>query len=269
MLAEEPVERPQRAVLLDRLVGVAGEDVARVRVADGQRVGAGVRPPVDAVAGPELAFVVSGPHLAGRVGHERTGTGVGREASAPPRLDEPVPLEDRSHSRGRWQRRVGIPLGDPREELARPPRRVLAPGLDDERLDLGRSLGVLSMPDAGLVVECIDASSAKPGEPLVAGLTADAESLAQLGHGVEALGVEGDEACALGHGSGVGPRHGGKRLCRGERICHPCARSGVLPMCPVHTLGAANSPLHADEEVTVLALIRRRCILPLLLVAVP
>ena len=82
-------------------------------------------------------------------------------------------------------------------------------GVHDQGLDLRRGPGVLRVPDAGPVVERVEAAAAVAGEPLVAGLTGDAEPLAQLGHGVEVLGVEGGEAGALGHGAGVGPGHGG------------------------------------------------------------
>lgn len=114
------------------------------------------------------------------------------------------------------------------------PTTVLLPGRHDESLDPGRRLRVLSVAGGRPVRERVGPTLGVAGDPLVRGLAGDAGAGGELGDGVEAVRVEGDDAGSLEHGVGDGPGHGvvGKPCRVNEDVtpvpglkCHPSDRS--------------------------------------------
>jgi hypothetical protein len=173
---------------------LAGEQVTRVLVGKGQRVA------VAAVTGAKMTLEVGGPEIIG------TGGGWGHDSRVEVRpasaslLDQTEPREQIASGAGSGQGDVGVAWCKPVEDLAWSPAGVGAPRGADE---LGRSGGnaMRTVPrGTAEVVQCSPAAFLEATEPLVARLAADAVALAELGHGVQAAPVIGDEAFTLFHG---------------------------------------------------------------------
>ncbi len=242
---EEPLELRLRPVLLDRRQARAAEHVARVRVGHRQGVA------VEAVERLELALEVGAPDLVRSGGSQRHRPRMPRRAPPSAWLDQTMALEDGPDRRGHRQHEGGVTRGEVVEELAWPPPWVRLPAGDEESLHLRRGLVGARLRGAVLISKAVEAALLEAAEPLVAGLAADVEASAELGHGVEALLMGEDEAGAFGHGAGLYPGHSASGLVMdyaGERICYPCCRSEVLPMYPVRTPKRANPPLQADPR---------------------
>lgn len=101
------------------------------------------------------------------------------------------------------------------------------PGLDEEGLHLGWGLPGLLVSGMAAVGERLGSAFAVASEPFVDGGAGDAEAVGELGDGVEALGVEGDEASALDHGVGRGKGHRLRIERFEEEPCKLSARSEV------------------------------------------
>ena len=184
-------------------------------VTDGERVAE------LAITGAELALVVGRPDGIWLLSHERRRAGVLRGPARATLLGQPVAVEKSADCRRGRERNVRVPLGEVEQELAWPPRRVGHAAGDEEGLDVRGRLARLSARDPGPVGECLGATVAVAGDPLVDGGPGDAEPAGELGDGVESVEVGGDEAGALHGGVSRGEGH---RLREGEP-CKPCARS--------------------------------------------
>lgn len=137
---------------------------------------------------------------------------MGRAALSATRLDKPLTLQNISD--GAWSREADIrmPRGQIVQELERAPARMRLSGFDYELLDRFRRLvrAVIRGPRA--VAQAFDALLTVATQPLVAGLTADTKSLAELGHREKPFLPGKNEFMAFGHGIGLSPRHGSSRL---------------------------------------------------------
>src|SRR5213594_4751668 len=130
-VAEESVEHEPAVLRADRRQGVTGEQIAAVLVGD--REGIAVR----AVAGAEVALEVRGPHVVRPRGNElgRARMLPGSAAAAPPHESPAVQEIARRTRCGQLEPRAVV--GEPYEQLAGTPARVLPPRLDDRRRDGG------------------------------------------------------------------------------------------------------------------------------------
>jgi len=87
-------------------------------------------------------------------------------------------------------------------------------------------------------------------EPLVARLAAHAVARTELGHGVVATLVIGDELQALVHGCSLQPGHPTPRERAAlELECHPSSRKNLLPINPVCTCAPHNESLHSTSAI--------------------
>ena len=163
VLTEEPLKLPVGGVLLDRYQSVAGEDEARVGVADRQRVAE------LAVAHAKLAFVVGGPDGVGHLGHERCRAGMLRRAALALRLRQAIALKDGGGRADGWPFDAGVPTSEVRKELACAPGRVCPPGLDEERFSFARRLRVLGQTRPAAIRQSLGPSVTEALDPLVDG----------------------------------------------------------------------------------------------------
>jgi hypothetical protein len=195
--AEGALEDGPRTARLDVGQGATGEQIARVLVANRERIAP------DPVPGGELPFEIGGPQVVGGRGDRRHHTRMLMGAAAPALLDHALADEEiphRAHRGPRFLRDLRMPRPEPVQELARPPVRMLAARLDQEvghfRVDAVGTMmrgvaAILQAPPALLVIA---------GQPLVAGLATDAVAGSQLRSGVQTAPIVGDEAFALLHG---------------------------------------------------------------------
>src|SRR5437870_6944230 len=228
-VAEEPVEHEPAVLGADRRQGVTGEQIAAMLVGD--REGVAVR----AIAGAEVALEVRGPHVVRSRGNElgRARMLPGSAAAAPPHESPAVQEIARRTRCGQLEPRAVV--GEPYEQLAGTPARVLPPRLDDRRRDGGGDAVRTAMRRAASFCEPGNADVRIAREPLVARLVANAVPGAQLGHRVQPPIPVRDEVQPFLHGVRLRPRHAHLPVGSLEE-CHPCCRSDLLPMYPVCTV---------------------------------
>src|SRR5438445_5423948 len=227
-VAEEPIEHEPALLGADRRQGVTGEQIAAVLVGDRQGIA------VRAIAGAEVALEVRGPHVVRPRGNEfgRARMLPGSAAAAPPHESPAVQEIARRTCCGQLEPRAAV--GEPYEQLAGTPARVLPPRLDDRRRDGGGDAVRTAMRRAASFCEPGNADVRIAREPLVARLAANAVPGAQLGHRVQPPIPVRDEVQPFLHGIRLRPRHAHLPVGSLEE-CHPCCRSDLLPMYPVCT----------------------------------
>jgi hypothetical protein len=252
------LEHGPRPSALDVGEAPTGEEVAGVLVADRERIAP------HPVLGGELPFELRRPEIVGGGGVRGHDAGMlmGPPPAAP--LDQALPGEqiaDGAHGGPGGVGDLGMPRGQPVEQLARTPVRMGSPRLAQEvgeflanamRAVLRRMAPITQAASALLVVT---------GEPLVTGLATDAVAGARLRSGVQTAPIVGEEAFALVHGCRLQPGHRPTFLPRVGRAvypeCHPSSRFGVLPINPVCTQPRANA---RSERTGAFAGLRFTCL---------
>ncbi len=184
VVVEEALEVPKGRVLLNRGQALAGQYVARVRVADRQRIA------VASVAGFELPLVVSRPNLVGGRGRQRCGAGVLGRSSLSACSGQAVAFEDGPGGRGCRELDVGVAPCEVGQQLLGSPTRVGSAGLDDQGLDLRRCLVGLAVGCMAAVSEGLSSPVSVSLDPGVDGGPGDAEASGQFSDGEEAVLVE-------------------------------------------------------------------------------
>src|SRR5437667_9622327 len=156
----------------------------------------------------------------------------GSAAAAPPHESPAVQEIARRTRCGQLEPRAVV--GEPYEQLAGTPARVLRPRLDDRGRDGGGDAVRTAMRRAASFCEPGNADVRIAREPLVARLAANAVPGAQLGHRVQPPIPVRDEVQPFLHGVRLRPRHAHLPV-GGLEECHPCCRSDLLPIYPVCT----------------------------------
>jgi hypothetical protein len=174
--AEDPLEILLRRDGRRRELRSAAEQVSAEAVGHGQGVA------VKAVASLELALEVGRPELVGIGALGGGPAGVREVASAAAILDQPQAFEDVTGGAGRGKPQVGLPPGQPQNQLAGTPVRVLLSSLGQGFHDL-RISSMRAMPRRPTsVLQPRHSILPKPPKPLVPGHPADPVALTQLRH---------------------------------------------------------------------------------------
>lgn len=196
-LPEGPLEDGTDALALDGEQPPAGQQIAGVLIADGER-----KAP-HGIPRRELAFEIGGPQIVGcrrDWGHH---TGVPMRPPAAPPLDQARPGEQVARSAdgrpGRF-RDLWVPRSEPGQQLARPPIRMRPPRctqqLGDRRGDAVRAV----MRDMAAILQARLPLLVVTVQPFVARLPADSISGAEFCPRVESKPIVGDKASAEFHG---------------------------------------------------------------------
>lgn len=192
-IAEEELEDGKGIVVAGRQESLAGEQVPAEAVGNGQGIA------VQAVPGPEVSFEIGGPDFIGfRHGGERP-AGMADLATPARRGDQPVSFEDVAGRADGGQFPVGVAFSNKLEEFFGSHIGMSPPGLEDRVADLRRGGMGTTMRTMRPLDESFGALLFVPIDPLVAGFSADAEAVAQIGHGKQVQGMVGDEANSFVH----------------------------------------------------------------------
>jgi hypothetical protein len=143
-----------------------------------------------------------------------------------------VPHEHQLDRRRRRKMQPRRPVAKPSDDLPRSPGRMLLANGEHSSLDLERSAPSLRLPGARHVEQAARAVFLEPGAHLVSRLPADPELAAQVADPFAAK-PSLHEFQTFRHRVAHFPGH--VHLPHVPSVCHPCARSTLLPMCPVRT----------------------------------
>src|SRR5918996_1288925 len=212
--------------LLNRLAFLVGQSFqtqvkARVIVQDGQCMSR-------ATQRGQRSFKIHLPKTIGHLTFEALPVGLGLTG-----LDQSVTMKERCNRTTRGQR---FPLSlKQTANLACPPARV---ALAQTQYDLLSGLGQLSrtvLRAARLIRQSFHPLLSVSTQPLVAGLSTDAVTLAQLCKAHRSLLRQSHKLLAQRHETNNAPRHAVLPLASSGRIM-PVVMEKVLPMSPVHLL---------------------------------
>ena len=194
VFAKHALEDGSDPVAFRREQPVAGQQIARVLVGDRQGVA------IDPVARAEVPFEVGRPQIVGVGRPHRHDARVLVSAPAATFLHQPAAGEkisggaDRGHVHGR------MPRPQPRQQLGRPPTRMLAPRGADHGRHVLRDPMRAGMRRAAPIEQALAAAFVEALEPLVARLPADGVPRAELAHRVQAPLMLANEPLSLVHG---------------------------------------------------------------------
>ena len=200
-LAKEPLEDRLRLGRAYRAERGAAQQVARVLIRNGQRI------TVLPVAGPELPLEVGRPQIIGGLRDRARRPGMVPMVPAPSGLNQAAAPEQVARRAGGRPFHFGPTLGQPHQQLAGTPVRMLAPRLHDRcrhfRVQpMGAAMGrAAPLEEPGRTAHVI------PIAPFVAGPPTDAVALTQFRHRVEASFRVRHEAHPLLHRFRLRPGH--------------------------------------------------------------
>src|SRR5712692_668695 len=229
ILAKRRLEQWAHVALVRR-----GDDLTSQQKPTGmitERKGGAPRP----VAGPEPALEVGTPDLVWleRQAQPRRESWAARVAA--PRNGQPLALQQGADRTWGGPVLSGGVARQPGVQLARPPARMAPAQPHHPRLDGDGHRQGLMLRGARAIAQPLHALGGIAGQQLVARLAADPVPPTHRAHRVLIPQTLRDKAKAFVHRTGCPPRHGQASLPSHFTTCYLCARSILLPMCPVWT----------------------------------
>lgn len=187
-LAEEEFENGKGIVVAGGQESLAGEQVSGKAVGDGQGI------TVQPVAGLKVPLEIGSPDFIGFGHGGKRPTGMADLATPARRGDQPVSLEDVGSRADGGQFPVGMAFLNEFQEFFGSHVGMSPPGLEDCVFDLRRGGVGATIRTVRQLEESFGTFFFVPFDPFVAGFPADAEAVAQIGHGKQVQGMVGDEA---------------------------------------------------------------------------